>query len=433
MIKVSVVIPVYNGENYLRQCLDSVCNQTLREIEIICVDDGSTDSSYEILQEYKEKDARIQLYQQQNLYAGAARNLGKKHAIGEYLVFWDCDDFFELNALEVMYEKAHRLRADVCVCGVSQYFQDKEKLAPNVGYYLKKKLIPEKEVFNRKENEEYILNFTNEAAWNKMFCRTFIERMKLDFQPVRNGNDVYFVVNAICLAERITTVDLPLINYRKNQKQSLVGTISRSPLTPFQAWVAVAEDLQKKNAFPEKSFVNKAIGSIVYLLRNIREREAFYTAVKYLKDEGLERLHIEMREEGYYYAEWHNECVEHLIQDSIEDFQCYLAFLTYIQMTERIMEKRLISLQNKKKSGIIKDQKKTIKEMQKQINSLKKEKAKYQEQLSDVKRNCEKCEKELDKIRNSWSFKIGKILMWLPGKAKRIYKICRNSGISTRI
>lgn len=100
MIKVSVIVPVYNGEKHLEECLDSICNQTLKEIEIICVDDGSTDSSWEILNRYKERDDRIQLYRQQNLYAGAARNTGKAHASGEYLVFWDCDDFFHLEALE---------------------------------------------------------------------------------------------------------------------------------------------------------------------------------------------------------------------------------------------------------------------------------------------------------------------------------------------
>ena len=91
MIKVSVIVPVYNGEKYLEQCLDSICNQTLQEIEIICVDDGSTDSSWDILNRYKDQDDRIQLYRQQNLYAGVARNTGKSHATGEYLVFWETE------------------------------------------------------------------------------------------------------------------------------------------------------------------------------------------------------------------------------------------------------------------------------------------------------------------------------------------------------
>lgn len=282
MVKVSVIICVYNGEAYLRQCLDSVCHQTLKEIEIICVDDGSTDSSPAILEEYRAEDDRIQIYRQQNLYAGVARNTGKSHASGEYMIFWDCDDFFEPDALEKMYERAVETQADVVVCGGNQFFENLEMLYPNTDY-MNTKRIPEEKVFNRKTNEAYILNFTNEAAWNKMVRRAFIEEQGIDFQPVRNGNDVYFTVNALCLAERVTGIAEPLVNYRKNQKQSLVGTLSRSPLTPFQAWMDAAANLEEKGALPEQSYVNKVIGSVVYLLRNISQREAFLSTVEFLQ------------------------------------------------------------------------------------------------------------------------------------------------------
>ena len=210
MPKVSVIIPVYNGEKYLEQCLDSVCQQTLEDIEILCVDDGSTDSSYAILEKYQLADKRIRLFKQKNKYAGAARNLGKANAQGEFLVFWDCDDFFELTALEKLYYQITYTNADICVCGGKRYYQNIEKLYTWPGY-MNKKRVPA-EVFNRETNKEYILNFTNEATWNKMFRRSFIEERKLDFQKIRNGNDVYFVVNALCMAERITYIEEPLVN-----------------------------------------------------------------------------------------------------------------------------------------------------------------------------------------------------------------------------
>ena len=100
-VKVSVIMPVYNVEKYLRQSLDSVLAQTLSEIEIICVDDGSTDGSYDILEEYAAKDQRITVLKQQNQYAGVARNHGLEKAGGKYVVFWDSDDFFEKNALQL--------------------------------------------------------------------------------------------------------------------------------------------------------------------------------------------------------------------------------------------------------------------------------------------------------------------------------------------
>lgn len=87
MIKVSVIVPVYNGEEHLRECLDSIVGQSLKEIEIICVDDGSTDSSFSILKEYQSKDNRVQVLQQKNLYAGVARNLGKSMPRGSIWSF----------------------------------------------------------------------------------------------------------------------------------------------------------------------------------------------------------------------------------------------------------------------------------------------------------------------------------------------------------
>lgn len=95
MIKVSVILPVYNTGKYLRQCLESIENQTLKNFEVFCVDDGSTDDSVEIISEYEKKDSRFHLLEQKNAGGGAARNHGMEAAKGEYLAFLDSDDFFE--------------------------------------------------------------------------------------------------------------------------------------------------------------------------------------------------------------------------------------------------------------------------------------------------------------------------------------------------
>lgn len=99
-VKVSVVMPVYNVENYIEECLDSLINQTLKEIEIICVDDGSTDGTLKLLYKYEEADSRVKIIQQQNQYAGVARNNGMKHAVGEYIIFLDSDDFLKKRCLK---------------------------------------------------------------------------------------------------------------------------------------------------------------------------------------------------------------------------------------------------------------------------------------------------------------------------------------------
>ena len=400
-IKVSVIIPVYNGETFLEQCLDTVCNQTLKEIEIICVDDGSTDSSYEILKRYEQRDSRITVLQQNNQYAGAARNTGKKIAKGDYLVFWDCDDFFELEALEMLYQEASETNADVCVCGVNQYFQDTERLIPNNVNYFSRSKIQGDRVFNRVGNEDTILNFTNAVPWNKMFRRQYIEDLNLDFQAIRNGNDIYFTMNAIYFAERIATVQTPLINYRCNQDNSLFGTLKKSPLVPLQAWIDVAENFEKLEVFPEKTFANKAVGSVIYLLRNMGDYDAFCKTVAFLKDGGLKRLHLQVKEPGFYYTAWHNEFLRYLWEEDMNQILMYLEYMTYENLLSNTADLRVVRKQ-------LADTRRELKDTKKELRLTNKE--------------LQKTAKQLEETVNSWSFKTGKVLMWLPGKIKRLFR-----------
>ena len=120
-VKVSVIVPVYNVATYLRQCMDSIVGQTLREIEILCVDDGSTDESPVILGEYALSDPRVKVLTQKNLSVSAARNNGLAAASGEYVIFWDSDDYFELNALELLYTTAIKRDADLVICNAQDF------------------------------------------------------------------------------------------------------------------------------------------------------------------------------------------------------------------------------------------------------------------------------------------------------------------------
>jgi len=103
MTKISVIIPVYNTEKYLKECLESIINQTLTDIEIICINDGSTDNSLDILNSYANSDKRIKVFSQKNQGQGTARNYGMKIATGDYIHFMDSDDILELNTFEDSY------------------------------------------------------------------------------------------------------------------------------------------------------------------------------------------------------------------------------------------------------------------------------------------------------------------------------------------
>ena len=113
--KVSIIVPVYNAEEYLEQCLDSIVNQTLKDIEIILVDDNSTDKSPVIMCEYQKNDSRINILKGKGTGAGGARNVGLEKAKGDYLLFLDADDFFELNMAEKMYNRGVETNSDIVI------------------------------------------------------------------------------------------------------------------------------------------------------------------------------------------------------------------------------------------------------------------------------------------------------------------------------
>lgn len=266
--KVSVVVPVYNTAPYLRQCLDSIAAQTLRDIEIICVDDGSTDGSLEILREYEGRDARFVVLQQQNQFAGVARNRGMERARGSYIVFWDSDDFFEPTALEKMYAQIVRYEADICVCGANQFFQETGELRPSTRYLAEDRL-PQAAVFNRHTHNDFILSFATVMPWNKMLLRRFIEENHLRFQDRRNSNDTYFCACALLLAERIVTVPDRLVSYRVGRQGSLVSGLARDPLANVAAWADVRRDMKGLSDFPENDYFFKVLSILAQTRRQL--------------------------------------------------------------------------------------------------------------------------------------------------------------------
>ncbi|SDB34507.1 glycosyltransferase family 2 protein [Eubacterium oxidoreducens] len=364
-IKVSVIIPVYNGEAFLAECMDSVIGQTLQEIEIIVVDDGSTDSTNQILENYSKQDERITILHQENQYAGTARNYGMSIAKGEYLVFWDADDYFESTALECMYKQAVKDHAQICVCGVNHFSMDSQKLSP-ANNYVKKKMLPDNRPFNREDIPGYIMNFATAHPWNKLFEKKFVDESGIKFHTTRNGNDLFFTQNLICMAQRITVVEKHLINYRVDQKGSLFGGLTKAPLTPIYNWVATRESLIEHGVYPEQSFFNKILGTLVYFLRNITEWKAFEETVEYLQKEGCEKLGIREQDEDYYYVSWHRGFVEALLHQTPQDVLMYLAGQSYRQ----VKAKGGTVARNKVRD---KERKETIKKLKAELNAQSKE------------------------------------------------------------
>lgn len=440
--KVSVIVPIYNASRNLRQCIDSILAQTFRDFELICVDDGSTDDSLSILREYEAADSRVRVLTQTNQHAGVARNAGKAVAQGEYLVFWDSDDFFHPKALELMYHKCEEDSADICICSANHYFEDLQKALPSSGYICGK-YVPSKRPFSAMDVPDYILNITTAHPWNKMFRREYIESIQLDFQATKNGNDIFFVINAIARAKRITLVNKPLINYRINQSDSLFSNLTESPLVPINNWIATRESLIAHGAFPKRSFDNKILNTLVYFLHNINNWHAFCETVTFLQGEGLSKLGLSEQDEDYYFSDSNAECLHHLLTDSTEDFLAFFANLTYRQLSAKNgsnqdLTKKVKRLRQAKKQNElliasleqkIKQQNDVIKAQSEKISAQSGEISEQSEKISaqvhtcnDLTRELEHKEKEISALKLSTSYRLGCILTAIPRKIKHLLK-----------
>ena len=216
-IKVSVIIAVYNTERFLKQCMDSIVNQTLRDIEIICVNDGSTDDSLMILNKYAESDDRVLVYTKENegLGGASARNYGLERAQGEYISILDSDDFFELDMLEKAVKRAESTNADIVVFGGYEY-DERNGNTYTVASILGEKEIPDIEVFSYRDCADDIYQLTQGMAWNKLFRKSFLKEHGLRFQKVKYTDDAYFTFAHMALANRITVLKEYLCYYRIN-------------------------------------------------------------------------------------------------------------------------------------------------------------------------------------------------------------------------
>ena len=222
-IKVSVVIPVYNAGAFLGECLDSVLSQSLREIELVCVDDGSSDDSLQILRSYAERDRRIRVVSQTNSGAGRARNNGLKQATGEYVLFLDGDDTLLEGSLEKLWKEAHRLRLDVLRCRALDY--DNQSGAISHGVHNDLRRVPPFlfHVPLRYPGAAWFFPKVNAAPWGGICRRAFLLENGIRFNDLICVNDRSFYWETVLKAERIAFTDVRLVRYRMNISTSLVG------------------------------------------------------------------------------------------------------------------------------------------------------------------------------------------------------------------
>lgn len=293
-IKVSVIICVYNVERYLRQCVESVMNQTLKEIEIICVDDCSSDSSLAILNDLQDEDSRIKVIAlKENRGAGAARNAGLAVASGKYLSFLDSDDYFEKSMLKTAYDKAESVNAEI-VCFRSDRWFDNDEHQEDALWTIKEKQFPEKAVFAAWEIRPNIFRSMVGWAWDKLILKEFVDKNHLVFQEIKIHNDMAFTYSAVCIAERITFADKVLVHQRIRTSGSLSNkdTVEKSLVYIGESLCELKKRLLNYNVDQQmmRDFDNYAADLFAYHMGRLngKNRECLYVLINnWIKDLGM--------------------------------------------------------------------------------------------------------------------------------------------------
>lgn len=225
---ISIVVPVYNCEKYLEECLESLCSQTYKNTEIICVDDGSTDSSVDLLKSIAEKDSRVKILSQKNAGAGAARNYGLSVAKGKYIYFFDADDIAVNNLLELAYNRAQETDADIVAFNGYTFTNDDistKKIKPG---YNKNVLGDSSYVFSYKDYPENIMSIVNVVPWNKLIRTDFIKENNIRFEEISSTNDITFSAVCAATAKKIALVDKQLMYYRLGHSGTISSTKSKN-------------------------------------------------------------------------------------------------------------------------------------------------------------------------------------------------------------
>lgn len=229
MCDVSIIIPIYNGEKYLNKCLESICNQTLKNIEIICVNDGSTDNTLNILKKYSSKYKRMKVISTENNGQGSARNKALNIAKGEYIGFVDADDWIEFNTFELLYEKAKSNDLDLLFFQMINYINNTGKLIETELYdheCFKANHIGENSIFNRKDTKDFLFKIPV-CPVSKLYKKEFLDKNNIRFSEGMFFEDNDFFYKTYFKCERAGFYQKHFY-YRRRHKDSVTQTFDKT-------------------------------------------------------------------------------------------------------------------------------------------------------------------------------------------------------------
>ena len=303
---VSIVMPVYNAEDHLEESLRSVLEQTYKNLEIICVDDGSTDSGPAAIERLARKDSRIKMLSQENSGAGVARNKGMDEAKGDYLFFFDADDLLHKNAIRTLVNISEKKGTDIVLFGYSK-FDGRRRI--RVDFSARTLGVPLNRVISPKEISDRLFQADHGMPWNKFYRTDFLTKSGIRFQSLRNTNDEYFSRITTVEAEHILFLNKRFAGYRVGNKKSLRGNADANVLDCTRALLAIHDELKLRGCFETYEDTYKKLAGYVIMLKllSIEDNEALKEFAADLYGGTLEKCeadekHLEERFKGIYRA-----------------------------------------------------------------------------------------------------------------------------------
>lgn len=297
--KVSVIVPVYNVEKYLKQCLDSIVNQTYKNLEIIIVNDGTKDNSMKIVEEYLQ-DKRIKVINKKNGGLGSARNRGIEEATGDYISFVDSDDYIDLN----MYEKLiNVIRGEEIIIFNHSRFDD------ITGEIVKKNYTKESKMKKLEKRINYLYSNIENSCWNKIYKADFIKKNKFRFMEILY-EDVCWNIEVFYKAEKVRLLNEDFYFYRVNRKNSIMEK-SKGKDKKFLEFQkkSYKEIFERLNYLIEK---NNEFGKIIYLLSERENWRAKLSGELYFKD-------IDIYLEKYFKEQSQNKIEKKLLIEKLNE------------------------------------------------------------------------------------------------------------------
>ncbi len=419
MPEVSVIIPVYNQEDFISQCIKSICSQTFGDIEILCIDDGSDDATPVILAALAQQDKRIKLYRQENQGPAIARNSGLRMATGKFFYFLDADDFIEPQLIERCIEHIAETKADIVVFGYRS-FDNRTGVSCSVNRELRSSYSSHR-VFTYEDNPDYLFKTFENYVWNKFFDASFIKTNNFQFEEISLTEDLMFTCPALIKAKRLTYLDEELVFHRIGLDTNLMSRKDEHPDDFIQAFITLKEFLQEEDVYRSLLVAYRywALSGIQYNLISMRTPDGCRKFFSDLRDWGFAQMDLLDIPSSYFQENsiFDSPVLPAFYNEVLDDNYDQLLFEHMREYYTVVEILHSVSAENKETLAGYDTE---IRSQREQIAGLERQTAELQNRISDITEHYESLSAEFNAQMNSAEHKVGRLICWIPRLIQRM-------------